>query len=150
MIESVRDMDIFIEYAIQGVLAKAMHSGDGGHGMIFKHFKKSRLNIRDSCFSIIELKKDIFIKISATVLVYKTIVVGNQNNKHGIKRNVLKLRETSAFKNVMINAITLRVNKIINGRFKMNIHGYNYNIIDFFKDATDGIEKRKQSCVENH
>ena len=70
MVESIWDMDIFIEDAIHGILAKTMHSENGSHGMIFMHFKKSGLNIGNGCFSVVELKRNVFNEIGRTVSLY--------------------------------------------------------------------------------
>lgn len=143
-------MDIFIKDAIYGVLAKAMHSGDRSYGMIFNHFKKRRLSIKNSCFSIIELRRDIFIKTSVTVLASKAMIVDTQNNKHGTKREMFELNGFSTFRNMMTNGTTVRTKKIIDGRFKMNIYNHNSIITDFFKNATLGIGEREQNCEKNH
>ncbi|WP_239480091.1 hypothetical protein [Massilimicrobiota timonensis] len=70
MVESIWDMDIFIEDAIHGIFAKTMYSGNGSYGMIFMHFKKSRLDIGNGCFSVVELKRNVFNEIGRTVSLY--------------------------------------------------------------------------------
>lgn len=121
MIESIRDMDIFIEDAIHGILAKTVHSGNGSHGMIFMHFKKSRLNIRNGCFSVVELKRNVFNEIGRTVIAYISVIRDDKDNRERAKGEMLKVDGSSPFGDVMTIGTAMRADKRRDLRFKVNI-----------------------------
>ena len=118
----MRNRDIISKDSIDSILTKTMHSRNRGHGMIFIKFKKCTLNIRNSCLSVIKLKRDSFSEIMRTVFAYKSVVMNNQNNRQRTKREVPELNRTSTFRDMMVNSTTMRTSDITNRRFKINEH----------------------------
>ena len=120
MIESVRDMNIFIKDTIYCIFTKTMHSGDGSHRMIFLHFKKSRLNIRDSCFSVVELERNIFREIGRTVFTDITVIGNDKNDRDRAKGEMFKFDRSQTFRDMMVKGRTVRTDKRNDRRLKMN------------------------------
>lgn len=61
------------------------------------------------------------------------MIVDNENNRHGTKREVLKPNGSGTFRNMMIQDATVRTNETIEGRFKINIHSHNSISIVFLR-----------------
>ena len=120
MIEPVRDMNIFIKDTIYCIFTKTMHSGDGSHRIIFLHFKKSRLNIRDSCFSVVELERNIFREIGRTVFTDITVIGNDKNDRDRAKGEMFKFNRSQTFRDMMVKGSTVRTDKRSDRRLKMN------------------------------
>ena len=97
-----------------------MHSGDGSHRIIFLHFKKSRLNIRDSCFSVVELERNIFREIGRTVFTDIKVIGNDKNDRDRAKGEMFKFDRSQTFRDMMVKGRTVRTDKRNDRRLKMN------------------------------